>query len=155
MKATKFIVGAGALLGIVACFLDWASVEFEGAAESVMAAVPRSGMDNGGPIFIFFLAMPLIAAVIGIIKRFGRGMGVLAFIGGLLATFMAMMKWADISEGGAELAKAQMGSMEVAGGFWLLFLGCTLATVGGLVALIKPEPKALATPGPMAAMGAR
>ena len=153
MKANKFIVGVGALLGIVATFLEWAVVDFDGPAAGLDIAVPTSGMDNGGPIFIFFSAMPLIAALVGVVKRFGRGMGVLALIGGLLATFLALVKYADISDAGAQLADQGMGSVGVAGGFWVLFVGCALAAVGGLLALIKPEPKAASQAAPMAVAG--
>jgi hypothetical protein len=48
MKATKFAV-LGAVLGIVSVFLDWISVSGKGGA--VLDAMPRTGMDNGGPVF--------------------------------------------------------------------------------------------------------
>jgi hypothetical protein len=147
LKATKFIVGAGALLGIVGTFLDWATVELEGPAAGLGAAVPTSGMDNGGPIFIFLLALPLVAAIVGLIKRFGRGMGVLALVGGLLASLLALVKYADISDAGAEIARQSMGSMSVAGGYWVMFVGCSITAIGGLIALVKPEPKPATPPG--------
>ncbi len=141
MKATKWIVGGGAVLGIVSCFLDWASIELGGASKAVAAEFPTGGMDQGGPIFIFLLALPLIAAVVGIIKRMGRGMGVLALIGGLLTAFMGLVKYADIDRAAAELASVGIGSVSVASGYWLMF-GCSVVcTAGGLIALIKPEPK--------------
>jgi hypothetical protein len=140
MKATKWIVGGAALVGISSTFMDWMSIELGGLAKSVADDVPTGGMDNGGPIFIFLLGLPLLAAIIGIAKRFGRGMGVMALIGGLLATFLALVKYADISEAAAQLASAGMGQASVAVGYWVLFVGSTLATLGGLFALIKPEP---------------
>ncbi len=150
MKATKFIVGAGAVLGIAACFMDWAAVELTGLAKEVSGGgFPAGGMDQGGPVFIFLLAMPLIAAAVGLLKRMGRGMGVLALLGGLLATFMGLVKYSDISEAGAKLAEAGMGSVSAAPGYWLMFVASVICTVGGLVALIKPEPKpAVAAPQP-------
>ncbi len=142
MKATKFIVGAGAVIGIAGCFMDWAAIDLSGIAEKLgSGGMPTAGMDHGGPVVIFFLLMPLIAAAVGIAKRMGRGMGVLALIGGLLSALIGLVKYADIEEAGALLADNGMGTVEVAGGYWVMFAGCTLALVGGLIALIKPEPK--------------
>lgn len=142
MKATKFIVGAGAVIGIAACFMDWAAIELTGMAKAVAGdTFPTAGMDQGGPVFIFLLAMPLIAALVGVLKRMGRGMGALAFIGGLLASFMGLVKYADIADAGTKLADANMGAVDAAAGFWLMFMGALIATIGGLIALIKPEPK--------------
>lgn len=146
MKATKWIVGVGAVMGIAACFMDWATIELTGLAKAVSSGsdFPAAGMDQGGPIFIFLLAMPLIAALVGVLKRMGRGMGVLALIGGSLSSLLALVKYADIADAGAKLAEADMGSVGVAGGYWLLFVGSAIAAMGGLIALIKPEPKPVA-----------
>jgi hypothetical protein len=141
VKATKFIVGGAAVVGIGACFLDWASIELGGAAKKMAVEFPTSGMDNGGPVFIFFFALPLIAALVGVLKRMGRGMGVLAAIGGLLAAFLGLVKYADISDAGAKLADAGMGQVAVAPGYWAMFFASLLCLLAGLVALIKPEPK--------------
>ncbi len=136
MKQTKWIVGGGALLGIVSVFLDW--MKLDGTVTGPLAALPKSGMENGGPVFIVLLALPLIAAAVGAAKRFGRGMAVLALLGGLLAAFMALVKYGDITDA-AKLAKG-MATISVAPGYWLLFVGSTVALVGGIVGLIKPEP---------------
>jgi hypothetical protein len=142
MKATKFIVGTGVVVGIAGCFMDWAAIDLSGIAEGLSTdRMPTAGMDHGGPVILFLLALPLIAALLGLLKRMGRGMGALAFVGGLLAALLAMVKYADIEDAGALLADNGMGSVEVAGGYWVMFAGCTIAMVGGLIALIKPEPK--------------
>jgi hypothetical protein len=142
MKHLKFIIGGAALLGIIGVFLTW--VNIEGAIPKLLGpdAIPTSGMDNGGPVFIFLLALPLIAAVIGILKRFGRGLAVLALVGGLAATFMGLVKGADIDDAAAELKKlGGAATLSYAPGYWVCFIASCIVLVVSIVALIKPEPK--------------
>ena len=153
MKATKWIVGAGAVIGIASTFLDWMSVELTGGGAST--SVPTGGMDHGGVVFITLLCLPLIAAAVGALKRFGRGMATLALVGGLLATLMSMAKYADISEAAALLAEHGLGTASVAGGYWLLFVGAAIPAVGAIVGLLKPEPKLDAAPTAAPAYGVR
>jgi hypothetical protein len=156
MKATKWIVGGGALVGIAGTFMEWMTIELEGLAKDVAgSSMPTSGMDNGGPIFIFFLCLPLCAAIIGILKRFGRGMGGLALAGGILSLLLAMLKYADISSAATLLSEGGMGNAAVAPGYWVLFAGSALAAAGGLIALIKPEPKPQVAPPMQPAYGPR
>ncbi len=128
MKATKFVVGAGAAFGILAVFLDWMSIE--GKAVGLLKELPTSGMSNGGPVFLFLLGFPLLAAAIGAAKRFGRGMATMALLGGLLSAFMALVKYADIQSAG-KMAKQLGVTVSVAPGYWILFLGSVLALAGG------------------------
>jgi hypothetical protein len=135
MKATKWIVGGGALLGIASVFMSWISVD--GKANKLLDALPKTGMENGGPVFIVLLSLPLIAAVVGAAKRFGRGMAGLALAGGLLSAFMGLVKYADIESAG-KIAKG-IATVSAAPGYWLFFIGSVVAMVGGIIGLIKPE----------------
>ena len=123
MKATKWIVGGGAVVGTVGCFMDWATVQASGAAKELLADFPARGMDQGGPIILFFLGMPLLAALVGVIRRMGRGMGALALVGGLISAFFALVKYADIQGAATKMASAGMGNVAVAPGYWLVFVG--------------------------------
>jgi hypothetical protein len=144
MKASKWIVLAGAGIGIISTFMPWITVESGGAGalgEALLEELPTSGMDNGGPVFIFLLALALVAGIVGAIKRFGRGMGGLALAGGLLSTFMALVKYADIHDAASQLSGLGNATIGTAIGWYLLFFGSLAATMGGIAALIKPEPK--------------
>lgn len=141
MKPVKFVVLGAALLASIGVFLDWIAVTGDVPA-LIRDAMPKSGMENGGPVFLFFLAMPLVAAGIGAAKRFGRGLSVLAIIGSALASLLALVKWADIESAGDELSKlGGSGSVGVAPGYWLVFFGAFVACLASFVTLIKPEPK--------------
>lgn len=141
MKSFKFIVGGAALIGIISVFLKWISID--GKLPKVLAgAMPESGMDNGGPVFIFLLALPLIAAGIGALKRFGRGLSALALVGSLAAAFMAMVKYDDIEKGARAAAKLGGNvTMSAAPGFWVFLIASTAALLVSLVSLVKPEPQ--------------
>ncbi len=143
MKATKFAVLGATVLGIVSVFLDWISVSGKGGA--VLDAMPRTGMDNGGPVFLFFFVLALIGSGIGALKRFGRGLSVLTFIGGLLAVFMGMVKYADIGNAAQEAGKIG-ATVDAAMGYWLFFACSCAIVVLSLVNLIKPEKKEAAGP---------
>mgnify|MGYP000178300774 CR=1 FL=1 len=142
MKATKFAVLGLTIIGMASVFMDWIAVGGKNAA-AFADKMPLSGMDNGGPIFLFFLALPLLAAVIGISKRFGRGMGVLSLIGGLLAVFMGLVKYSDIGSA-AQSAKGLDVSVDAAIGYWLFFVSSCGIFLAGVVALIAPEKKVAA-----------
>lgn len=143
MKATKFAVLGATVLGIVSVFLDWISVSGKGGA--VLDAMPRTGMDNGGPVFLFFFVLALIGSGIGALKRFGRGLSVLTLIGGLLAVFMGMVKYADIGNAAQEAGKIG-ATVDAAMGYWLFFACSCAIVVLSLVNLIKPEKKEVAAP---------
>jgi hypothetical protein len=140
MKAVKLVVGGAAVMGMIGTFLPWIDVGGAGATGKFAAALPRSGMDNGGVLFLVLLAVPLLAALLGLRKGMGRGLGALALVGGLLSLFMALVKYADIQKAGRLAAKVSADLTISAGaGYWLLFAGSLIALLGGLVALIKPE----------------
>jgi hypothetical protein len=138
MKATKFAVLGATVLGIVSVFLDWISISGKGGA--VLDAMPRTGMDNGGPVFLFFFVLALIGSGIGVLKRFGRGLSVLTLIGGLLAAFMGLVKYADIESAASEAGKIG-ATVGAAPGYWLFFVCASAIVVLSLINLIKPEKK--------------
>ncbi|MFO0554020.1 MAG: hypothetical protein U0271_36910 [Polyangiaceae bacterium] len=144
MKFTKFAVLGGALTAMIGVFLKWIQVGGD-APKTLLAELPMTGMDNGGPVFLFFLALSAIGAGVGSLKRFGRGLAGLSFGGSLLTVFMAFVKYADIEEAG-HAAKELGVTVEVASGYWVLFIGASLACLASLVALVKPEPKLAAPP---------
>lgn len=139
MKPVKMVVLGASLLAVVGVFLEWVSVS--GSLPKVLAStLPRSGMDNGGPIFLFLLAMPLLAAGIGLKRPFGRGFAGLSLFGALGATFFALVKYSDIEEAGREVAKVAKGVSVSAGfGYWIFFVGAAVAMVASVAGLIKPE----------------
>jgi len=105
-------------------------------------AVPATGMGNGGPVFIVLLLLPISAAGIGAMKRFGRGLSAMALVGALGAWLLAMVKLSDISSGGEVLS--QLGAkvtMSAAGGYYVFLFATTVVTLASIVGLIKPEPK--------------
>ncbi len=145
MKPVKFVVLGSAVLASIGVFLDWISVSSDVPA-IIREGLPKNGMENGGPLFLFFLAMPLLAAGIGAAKRFGRGLSVLAIIGSALASFLALAKWADIDDAAIELSKLGAGgTVGVAPGYWLVFCGALVACLASFVTLVKPE-RALPAP---------
>ncbi len=139
MKATKFAVLGLTILTMAAVFADWISVNGKNAS-ALLQKIPRTGMENGGPIFLFFLSLPLLAAVIGMARRFGRGMATLALVGAALSLFMALVKYNDI-EAAALSAEGLGASVEAAGGFWLFFVASLAIFFTALVGLILPEKK--------------
>lgn len=142
MRPVKFVVLGAAALASIGVFLDWVSVSAD-APKIIREAMPTSGMENGGPVFLFLLGMPLLAAGIGAAKRFGRGLSVLALIGSALASLFALVKYADIDGAGRQLAKlggGSAGAVSAAPGYWIVFFGATIACLASFVTLIKPEP---------------
>lgn len=162
MKATKFIVLVGGILGILAFFLPIVTVHHRGETASVSAfqvvkgldavtdAVDASGHEADVALasagssageakdglaaakgIVFALFVPaLILSILGARglskKAFGRGAGAFALIMGLIGLGIgAMLKGA--AEGDAGI------------GIYLLVLTGVLGTVGGLLALVKPE----------------
>jgi LPXTG-motif cell wall-anchored protein len=143
MKATKFAVLGATVLGMISVFLDWISVS--GKSGAILDALPRTGMDNGGPVFLFFFILALIGSGIGVLKRYGRGLAVLTLIGGLLSAFMGLVKYADIEAAAKEATK--IGATVDAGmGYWLFFTCSCAIVVLSIVNLIKPEKKEPAVP---------
>lgn len=143
MKSVKFAVLGATLLAMVAVFLPWISVS--GDAGLLSSSMPRTGMDNGGPVFLFLLMMPLVGAAVGAAKRFGRGLAALSFIGGLLTVFMGLVKYADIDAAAVEAKQIDV-VVSAAAGYWVFFLAAAAVCVTSLAGLIKPEKKPAAAP---------
>ncbi|NUP11447.1 MAG: hypothetical protein HOW73_35830 [Polyangiaceae bacterium] len=148
MKSLKFAVLGATVAAMAAVFLDWISVSGD-LPSALEGTLPRSGMDNGGPVYLFLLSFPLIGAGVGALKRYGRGLAGLSFVGALLTVFMGLVKYADIDEAAREAGKIG-ANLGVATGYWLFFLGACAACIASLIALIKPEkkPEASALPAP-------
>jgi hypothetical protein len=147
MKNIKYVVGGSALLGIISLFLKWVSIDgsLGGALGSLVDALPTSGMGNGGPVFLFLLALPLVAAAVGAARRFGRGLSITALLGAVGAWLLAMVKLSDISHAGETLS--QLGGQittSAAGGFYAFLLATTVAVLASFAGIVKPEPKVAA-----------
>jgi hypothetical protein len=144
MKSLKYVVGGSALVGIASLFLKWVAIDGNPPA-IVAGALPTTGMGNGGPVFLVLLALPIVAAGIGAARRFGRGLSVMALLGALGAWLLAMVKLADISHAGDELAKLGVGvgsfSLSAAGGYYVFLFATSVVVLGSIVGLVKPEPK--------------
>jgi hypothetical protein len=159
MKASKFLVLAGGLLGIIAFFLPLVTVHragYEGSAsafqiikglqaasdtvnsEEVRAAAMNSdavasakeGVDAmKGIVMAIFIPAILLAAIgaLGVSKRkFGRVAGGFSLLFGLIGLGIgALLSSAAGPDGGV--------------GLTLLLATGALGTVGGLLALVKPD----------------
>ncbi|MEM9463429.1 MAG: hypothetical protein AAGF11_55325 [Myxococcota bacterium] len=69
------------------------------------------------------------------LRRFGRGLGVFS----LLVGFIALGGWALLDAAMAEAGEDGKAAFEI--GFTMLMVGGVLGTLGGLMGLIKPQPK--------------
>ena len=139
MKSIKFGVLGATIVAMGAVFMNWISVS-EGVPKTVTEALPMTGMDNGGPVFLFLLGMPLLGAGIGALKRFGRGLAALSFVGSLLAVFLGLVKWVDIDDAAQELS-AIGATIGGGSGYSIFFLAASAACLASFVGLIKPEKK--------------
>lgn len=166
MKASKFLVLAGGLLGILAFFLPMVTVHRSGYEGSVSAfqiikglnvasdamasdevrhaamsseayTSAKDGVDQmKGIVMAIFIPAILLAALgaLGVAKKkFGRGIGAVSFLLGLVGLGIgALLKSAAGADGGI--------------GLTLLLATGALGTVGGLFALVKPDRGLAATP---------
>jgi hypothetical protein len=149
MKPIKLFVLGSSLLATLAVFSDW--VKMEGDLPPIIkTAMPTSGMQNGGPLFMCLLALPLIAAGVGALKRFGRGLAVTSFVGAFLASLLGLAKYSDFSAATSEIAKlGATGTIGAATGYWIFLLFCFFTTAASLVGIVRPEPKLAGTPMPV------
>jgi len=165
MKASKFIVLVGGILGILAFFLPIVTVHHRGATASVSAFQVIKGLDTvsvavddhqadvalassgssaaeakdglaaaKGIVFALFIPALILAAIGGrgvAKKKFGRGAGAFSLILGLVGLGI-----------GALLQSAAGGESGI--GIYLLVMTGIAGTVGGLLALVKPERAAVA-----------
>lgn len=162
MKASKFVVLAGGILGILAFFLPMVTVTRDGRSasvsalqivkgvEAVQSAVDRDDVKAQaaamgaqeaysetkdtlssikGIVLAIFAPALLLAAIggLGVARRkFGRGAGALSLLLGLVGLGIGVL-----------LKGAAEGDSGI--GLTLLLLTGVLGTVGGLMALVKPE----------------
>lgn len=158
MKATKFIVLVGGMLGILAFFLPLVTVTQHGVSASVSAYDVIKGVDVASSevsraevtasvgsgaqtemedglaaikTFVMAVFVPAgLLALIGAVgvkrKKFGRVAGTFSLLLGVVTLgIAALLKGAAEGDGGI--------------GLTLLLVGGLAGTVGGLLALIKPE----------------
>ncbi|MBI5490725.1 MAG: hypothetical protein HY905_25550 [Deltaproteobacteria bacterium] len=174
MKYTKFaVIGAG-VLGLIAFFMPLIHVKsggFEGkasafdvikglsAAEDAAhegqrvaaglgeadAADLAGGLKEGANTAKWIMYIPFVPCAffvlfgaLGLLRRYGRLLGVGTLIFGLIGLGIWALLRAAAKETGVE---DSLGS-----GVTMLMVSYVLATLGGLVALIKPEPKKAAAP---------
>ncbi|MBI5499177.1 MAG: hypothetical protein HY907_02970 [Deltaproteobacteria bacterium] len=174
MKYTKFAVIAGGVLGLIAFFMPLIHVKqngFEGKAsafdvikglsaaedaastgEGVAAGLGETDaarlagdVKEGANTAKWIMYIPFVPCAffvlfggLGLLRRYGRLLGVGTLIFGLMGLgFWALLR-AAAKESGVE---DSLGS-----GVSMLLVSYLLGTLGGLVALIKPEPKVAPAP---------
>ena len=175
MKASKFIVLVGGILGILAFFLPLVSVERQGAKASVSAFQVIKGLDQvevavdegarqaGYSVETTAEAKEGIGAMKGIVMAFFAPALLLTLIGGMgvarkrfgrvAGTFSLLLGIVGLAIG-ALLKSAAEGDAGI--GLTILLLTGVAGIVGGIAALVKPErlvtvQPALAPVGRMAA----
>ena len=79
-------------------------------------------------------AVFLLITLVGI-KRFGRGLGMLSLLVGLVA----LTGWASLNAGMAKAGDGGQAAFEI--GFTMLMVGSVLGTLGGIMGLVQPQPK--------------
>ncbi|MBA3454506.1 MAG: hypothetical protein H0T42_15560 [Deltaproteobacteria bacterium] len=145
MKATKFIVLGGGILGILAFFLPMVSVQradFSGtvSAFQIMKGLDEAaGVDGLKGITMAFFGPAILLALIGAMgvarKKFGRVAGAFSLIFGLIGLGI-----------GSLLTSAAEGDSGI--GLTLLLVTGAAGAVGGVLALIKPERGEVAAQSP-------
>jgi len=169
MKATKFIILVGGLLGLLAFFLPLVSVERGGHSASVSAFQVMKGLDavevsvdQGAAsreidVATSASAKQDIGAMKGIVMAIFAPAALLALLGGLgvkrrrfgrvAATFSLLGGIAGL--GIASILKSAAGG-DGGIGLTLLMVTGVAGIIGGLIALVKPErlaqPKTQAVP---------
>ncbi len=135
MKASKFIVLAGGVVGILAFFLPMVAVHRPDFTGTVSAFEIIKGLDSAavndlkGIVMAFFSPAILLALIGGLgvaRKQFGRVAGAFSLIFGLVGLGI-----------GALLTSAAEG--DSGSGLTLLLVTGAAGVVGGLMALIKPD----------------
>lgn len=146
MKASKFIVLLGGVIGIVAFFLPFLEFAHQGARvtpsamQFVTGGISAAGAESVNRVIqdmriivLVSFAPAVMCALFGLIGAlkgsFGRGLGA----GSLLFGLLTFAVWFVLNT-----AAADAGA--VAGiGMWLLMVSGAAATIGGLIAVIKPD----------------
>jgi hypothetical protein len=171
MKASKFIVLVGGILGILAFFLPLVSVERQGAKASVSAyqiikgldqvevAVDQGASQRQIDVATSASAKKDIGAMKGIVMAIFAPALLLSLIGGagamrkrfgrVAGTFSLLLGLVGLGIG-AILKSAAEGDGGI--GLTLLLVTGVAGVVGGIAALVKPERLATGAPG-LAAVG--
>jgi hypothetical protein len=159
MKATKFIVLLAGVTGVVAFFLPLIAVSGAGSSVTIsgfqsvqgISSVPgassadkaaqdalskedltviNKALDDSRLVILAVFAPALLCALIGLIGvakgSFGRGLGILASVLGAIGFAI----WAILNSKAGDVKGI---------GMWLLLASAAGATLGGLLALIKPD----------------
>jgi hypothetical protein len=133
----KFVVAAGALLGIMGVFLPLARVQVGGGGGILSLGMSLwAGAALTGASFIAYAILGLFVltglfAGIGFAKGFGRGLAIGALIPSLATGGLGVVWLSDAMSLGAAGA-----------GTWFLAIGGVAALVGAIVTLVKPERRA-------------
>ena len=152
MKASKFLVLLGGVIGIVAFFLPFLEFVHQGgtvapsAMQFVTGGISAKGAETVNRvvqdmriIVLVSFAPAVMCALFGLIGMlkgsFARGLGAGALLFGLL-TFGV---WFVLNTAAAD-AGARAGI-----GMWLLMVAGAAGAIGGLIALIKPDRGAAQT----------
>lgn len=99
-------------------------------AEDLLDALKTAMMIPFIPTALF-----LLITLLGI-KRFGRGLGVFSLLVGLIA----LAGWALLNAAMSEAGDDGKAAFEI--GFNMLMVGGLLGTLGGIMGIAKPQPKA-------------
>ena len=144
MKASKFIVLAGGVVGILAFFLPMVSIhrpDFHGtvSAFQIIKGLDSQSVNDLKAIVMAFFSPAILLALIGGLgvarKKFGRVAGAFSLIFGLIG----------LGIGGLLTSAAEGDS---GSGLTLLLVTGAAGVVGGLMALIKPERAQTHAPAP-------
>jgi len=149
MKATKYIVLAGGLVGLASFFLPLVSIQRDGfsGTASAFEVVRDASSDVAslkGIVMAIFAPAALLALLggLGVMRRrFGRVAGTFALLSGLAGLgIAALLKSAAGGDGGIGLS--------------LLLLTGATGIIGGVIALAKPERSVVAVAAEPASYGA-
>lgn len=142
----KFIVALGALMGVVGVFipLATASVGFGSGAltmgMSLWAAKSVPGISILSYGFLGLFAVAAVFSIAGITTRFGRGLAAGTLLAAIAPAGIAIYWLSQTLTAGGTGA-----------GLVLLAAGGLVASVGSVIALVRPEPVARAEEVPAAA----
>jgi hypothetical protein len=113
--------------------------ETEGDREALREASDAFEKDKG--LFLAFYApaaLLVLLGLVGLVSRFGRGLGLIAMLAGIIG----FGGWLLIHTALGEAAKEQARGMTEGLGVTLLLVSASLGCLGALMALARPEPRA-------------
>jgi hypothetical protein len=127
------VLGAAALL-LAGSFLPWAR------AEAGPFTATKNGIDGDG---VLTLVLAIVIALLFFLARNAKVTAWLIVGLGALATIVAVIDVADVSNRADDLERQAVGlgaTVSVGSGLWMALAGGVIATVGGIVALVRgPE----------------